>query len=86
MYRVIIKPAAEKQIVKLPKSVQRRVMEHLAALEINPRPQGCVKLSGATSTFRLRIGDYRIIYDIDDAHRTAIITIVAHRREVYRGI
>jgi mRNA interferase RelE/StbE len=50
------------------------------------RPPQCVKLAGHESLYRLRVGDWRIVYAVDDARRFATVTIVAHRREIYRGL
>ncbi len=58
----------------------------LLKLANNPRPSGSVKLAGGSNLYRIRIGDYRVVYRIDDAHQLVEITIVAHRREVYRGL
>jgi len=85
-YRLIVKPSAEKDVIRLPASVQRRVLDRLARIEADPRAPGSVKLAGAKATYRVRVGAWRIVYEIDDARRTVFVTIVAHRREVYRGL
>ena len=85
-YTLLIKPAAEKQLRHLSELLQRRIMEKLAGLQANPRLAGAVKLAGAAATWRVRVGDYRIAYEIDDAERMVFVTIIAHLREVYRGI
>lgn len=85
-YRLIVKPSAQKDVARLPRPVQRRVLDRLARIEADPRAPGSVKLAGAKATYRARVGDWRIVYEIDDARRTVIVTIVAHRREVYRGL
>ncbi len=84
-YRLIIKPAAEKDIERLPGPVHRRVLARLARVEADPRAPGSVKLAGSQATYRVRVGDWRIVYEIDDRRSTVVVTIVAHRREVYRG-
>ena len=84
-YHLIVKPSAEKDVSRLPVSVQRRVLDRLARIEADPRTSGSVKLAGAEATYRVRVGDWRIVYEIDDARRRVFVTIVAHRREVYRG-
>ena len=58
-------------------------MPHLEKLEASPRPPGCKKLKGADKEWRIRVGDYRIVYEIDDAAKTVDVTRIAHRREVY---
>jgi len=85
-YRVIFKPSAEKQLNCLSKTLQRRIIEKLSQLQFNPRPAGAVKLAGATAAWRVRVGDYRIVYEVDDGRQTLVVTIVAHRRDVYRGL
>lgn len=85
-YQVILKPTAEKQLNRLPKSIQSRIVEKLSALQENPRLSGSSKLTGATSVWRVRVGDYRIVYEIHDDRQNVFVTIIAHRREVYRGL
>jgi len=62
------------------------MIEKALALAGNPRLQGAVKLAGTSGLWRVRIGDYRMAYLIDDQRRTVDIQIVAHRREIYRGL
>ena len=85
-YRVILKPSAEKALDKLPKQTQARVVAKMAALAETPRPPGSVKLAGRDDAYRIRVGDYRIVYEIDDQNQTVFVTIIAHRRESYRGL
>ncbi|MCI0585501.1 MAG: type II toxin-antitoxin system RelE/ParE family toxin [Planctomycetes bacterium] len=84
-YRVLVKPAAERDLEKLPRDVLRRVTERMIALEEDPRPPGCKKLTGEEDLYRIRVGDYRVVYEIDDGERGVRIARVRHRREVYRG-
>jgi len=83
-YRLILKPLAEKQLEHLPVAMQRRTAAKLAQIEANPRSPGAVKLADSKATYRVRVGDYRIVYEVDDARRIVFVTIIAHRREVYR--
>jgi mRNA interferase RelE/StbE len=85
-YRVSLKATADKSLGKLPIALQRRIVEKIIALGENPRPAGCTKLAGSSGMWRLRVGDYRVAYLIDDAQQTVSIRIVAHRREVYRDL
>jgi mRNA interferase RelE/StbE len=85
-YTVTFKLSALKQLEKLPRAVAERILAKSASLADNPRPAGAVKLAGAGNLWRVRIGDYRVIYVIDDRGQTVDVRIVAHRREVYRGI
>ncbi len=85
-YRVRFKASADKALDTLPKAVQARMVEKAVASGENPRPVGSVKLAGDSGLWRIRVGDYRIAYLIDDERRTVDIRIVAHRREVYRWL
>ncbi|MFQ5874520.1 MAG: type II toxin-antitoxin system RelE/ParE family toxin [Dehalococcoidia bacterium] len=82
-YQVRAVPAAEREIEKLPSSVHTRISGRILSLEDNPRPRGTRKLSGREE-YRLRVGDYRVLYTIDDSNRVVIVFAVGHRREVYR--
>jgi len=83
-YRVLIEPAAWSQIMALDVKQQSRVVEAIEALEENARPSGVVKLSGADNLYRVRTGDYRIIYQIDADVLVVIVVKVGHHRDVYR--
>jgi mRNA interferase RelE/StbE len=86
MFQVIIKPSAEKQLDRLPANARRRVVDALAALQDEPRPVGCAKLHGADDLWRIRVGQYRVIYTIRDDELIVLVVRVAHRRDVYRGL
>lgn len=83
-YQVEFTPAAKRQIKKLIEPVQLAIVERLEQLAENPRPPGALKMQGAESLYRIRVGDYRIIYEIQD--RTLLIAVVkvGHRGDVYR--
>ncbi len=81
-YTVELTLSAQKQLSKLPNIIAERIEESLLELEENPRPNGCKKLKGRTA-YRIRIGDYRAIYTINDTVLTVIIVKIGHRREVY---
>jgi mRNA interferase RelE/StbE len=83
-FKTIFKPSAEKQLRGLPKPLQKRIIEKLAGVQSNPRSAGAVKLAGVAATWRVRVGDYRIVYEIQETDETVFITIIAHRREAYR--
>lgn len=83
-YTVWLLSAAEREWRKLPHEIQPRVNRALLALEDTPRPHGVTKLSGSSDRWRIRVGDYRIIYRIDDAAREITVLRIAHRRHVYR--
>ncbi len=84
-YTLQIVPTAERQFLRLQTLLQDRVKKKLFFLEANPRPVGSQKLHG-TPFFRVRIGDYRVIYSVDDQHKIVKILDIGHRREVYRGL
>jgi mRNA interferase RelE/StbE len=85
-YRVSFKASAEKSLAKLPEAIAARIIEKVIALADDPRPSGSVKLAGASGLWRVRVGDYRVVYVIDDGGKTVDVRIVAHRRESYRGL
>ena len=82
-YSVLIKPSARKDIEALPKPDRRRIIAKIATLSSDPRPPGCEKLSGHDQ-YRLRQGNYRILYEIQDLVLIVVVVKVGHRREVYR--
>lgn len=84
MYRVVISRGAEKDLEKLSKKVLLPVSHAIDSLEENPRPAGCKKLKGITENlWRIRVGDYRIIYAIADEIRIVDVRKVGHRKDVY---
>jgi len=84
MYRVLIERGAEKDLVRLSSDIHDRVVAAIQGLATNPRPPGCRKLAGSKSDWRIRVGDYRVIYEIADQIRVVRVNRVRHRREVYR--
>ena len=84
MYQVVIERRAEKDMDRLAQQVRRRVVEAILGLASDPRPPGCRKLVGSDDDWRIRVGDYRVIYQIADAVRVVRVYRVRHRREVYR--
>jgi len=82
-YTIRLKTRAERELDRLPLTLVRRIWRKLLALEKDPRPRGTSKLEGSDGD-RIRIGDYRVIYIVDDREQTVDIIRVAHRREVYR--
>lgn len=83
-YSIKISKSVQKQIDDLPNAIKGRILEKIKALETEPRPSGIVKLKNSEQEYRLRIGDYRVRYEIDDAKQTILILQCKHRREVYR--
>lgn len=85
-YRIEIKPQAEKALVRIPNSHRRRIAKAIDGLARRPRPEGCTKLAGADDAYRMRVGDYRIVYEIVDRVLVVYIIRVAHRKDVYRNL
>ncbi len=83
-YQVIIKPSAEKSIRKLNRDTQRRIFRLLDALAQEPRPVGVVKMAGADNLWRVRIGDYRVVYEIRDDRLIVLVVRVGNRKDVHR--
>jgi mRNA interferase RelE/StbE len=82
-YFLEIKRSAQKELDALDDALFARIDPKILALAGNPRPSGCKKLKGYADHWRLRVGDYRVIYIIDDSTRKILITRIAHRRDVY---
>ena len=84
-YRIIVKPSADKALQRLPMEVQRRIVAKLAELATEPRPTNVVKLTGDENLWRIRVGQYRVVYEINDGEILVYVLAIGHRREVYRG-
>jgi mRNA interferase RelE/StbE len=85
-YRVEFSTAAERQFKGLPRSVQARVTSRVDRLAEDPRPPGSKRLSGSQDLYRIRIGDYRVIYAIEHEVLLVLVLKIGHRREVYRRL
>lgn len=83
-YRVEFTSAAAKELRKLDTGIRHRLLTGIAGLEGDPRPSGCKKLVGEDNAWRIRIGDYRVLYDIQDEVLVVTVVRVAHRRHVYQ--
>lgn len=82
-YSVLIKRSAAKELERVPDKVRRQVVSRITALSAQPRPAGCEKLTGE-DLYRIRQGDYRIVYSIVDAELIVHVIRIANRRDVYR--
>ena len=82
-YVVEVKPSARKELEDLSNKVLARAVRKMESLGENPRPAGCKKLKGYRDLWRIRVGDWRILYIIDDGAKLVSVTRIAHRREVY---
>ena len=83
-YSIEVSATAEKQLRKLPQKDQISVLKRIQELSREPRPNRSRKLRGQDNIFRVRVGNYRILYSIENKHLTIIILKVGHRRDVYR--
>ena len=83
-YRLYLRPAAERDLQWLAKEIASRVEKSIDRLREEPRPRGSKKLSGYANEWRLRVGNYRILYSVDDAKKEVLVARIAHRREAYR--
>jgi mRNA interferase RelE/StbE len=82
-YSITFARSARKELEALPNSLILRIFSKIESLGIEPRPNNCRKLQGFTNLWRIRIGDYRVIYSIDDNAKIVDIIAVRHRREAY---
>ena len=82
-YDIRIKPSAAEELVALQTKDRRRIVSKIQNLADEPRPQGCEKLTGQ-GRFRLRQGNLRILFEVDDGQQTVTVVKIAHRRDVYR--
>ena len=83
-YFVSLAPAANRQFRKLPVLIQQRLKSRIGGLALNPRPVQVVKMEGERDLYRIRVGDYRIVYYIWDRKQEVLVVKIAHRKEVYR--
>jgi mRNA interferase RelE/StbE len=83
-YSVLLERAVEKELARLSSKNHDQIIAVIQALSANPRPAGCRKLVGTKNDWRIRVGDYRVIYEIADEIRVIRVNRVRHRREVYR--
>ena len=83
-YNIVFKPSVEKDLRSLPKSVIARVLRQIEVLGKNPFPRQSVKLAGAEQLYRIRVGDYRVVYAVDKEDKEIMVHYIRHRREVYR--
>jgi len=82
-YRVALTSSADRELRSLPAQIVARIWPRIERLAVVPRPPGCKKLKTGDKQWRIRVGDYRLVYEIEDKAKTVDVTRVAHRREVY---
>ena len=83
-YAVALARSARKELQNLDPQVARRILKQIEALVANPRPSGVVKLEGASDLWRIRVGEWRVVYRISDRDRLVDVNAVRHRRDAYR--
>ena len=83
-YAITFARSARRELEAMERSLAHRILERIEELATEPRPVGCRKLQGRTGLWRLRVGDYRVVYSVDDRQRLIDVVAVRHRREVYR--
>ena len=86
MYEVEILPRVYKALRRLPKGELRRILKRIQNLGEQPRPSGCKKLRGQEDVYRVRVGEYRVLYRIRDAERRVVVLNIGHRKDVYRRL
>jgi mRNA interferase RelE/StbE len=85
-YTITFARSARKELENLPANIADRIVLKIEALAANPRLPGVIKLQGSRNFWRLRVGDYRVVYSINDSSRMLDIAVVRHRRDVYRNL
>jgi mRNA interferase RelE/StbE len=83
-YAIEFVPSARRQLQKLPREVQLKLSQRIGSLSVDPHPIGSRKLKGSDELWRIRVSDYRVIYEVQDKILVVLVVRVAHRREVYR--
>ena len=83
-YIIELRPAARRDLNDLPRDILPRISRKIDSLAGNPRPPGVEKLSGSEDSYRVRVGDYRILYEIRDKALLVVVVRIRHRREAYR--
>jgi mRNA interferase RelE/StbE len=84
VYEVLLEQSAERDLKRLPSADFQRLISHIKALAENPRPSNCRKITGSKNDWRIRVGTYRAIYEIDEKAKAVKILRIRHRREAYR--
>jgi mRNA interferase RelE/StbE len=83
-YRIEVSATAERQLKKIRREDAVRILRSISLLAREPRPDGCRKMSGYDHFYRIRVGNYRVIYEIDGKRIVVVILKIGHRREIYR--
>ena len=83
-YEVRLLVTARRQLLRVPARIRSRIGDAIRALATDPRPPDCKKLAGNTDYFRIRVGDYRVLYEVRDRDVLVLVIKIGHRREVHR--
>ena len=83
VYEALLSKTVRKQLVKLPVFIHNKIIEDISSLAAIPRPAGCKKLKGYKNSYRIRAGDYRIIYEVEDEVLHILVIAVGHRKDIY---
>jgi mRNA interferase RelE/StbE len=86
IYDIQFTHRASKQYLALPAEIRERMTERIDGLRLDPRPRGSVRMEGFKGAYRIRVGDYRVVYVVDDASYVVSVVRLGHRRDVCRGI
>jgi len=84
IYKIEVKPSIEKDLRKIPHQYIGKIIQEIENLSTNPYPTGTVKLTATENTYRFRVGNYRVIYQVIKSERTIIVHHIRHRKEAYR--
>jgi mRNA interferase RelE/StbE len=84
VYELLIERRAERELLKLDRAVMTRINREIMSLANNPRPAGCRKLVASPNDWRIRVGDYRVVYEVDDKKQTVRVFRVRHRKDAYK--
>lgn len=85
-YNIRFQPSVDKDVRRIPGTDLRRILQRIEALSANPFPHGAAKLSGAEGLFRIRVGSYRVVYEVDHPSHQVVIHYIRHRRDAYRNL
>ena len=85
-YKIFISQSAKKSIKKLPPTVVKNIISEIKILASDPYPTGCKKIVGHTNAFKLRVGNYRIIYEVNSSEILIQVLKIGHRKDIYRNL
>jgi mRNA interferase RelE/StbE len=86
VYEVLLSKAARKALASFPGFIHNKIVEDISHLSVVPRPVGCIKLKGYKNAYRIRVGDYRVIYEIEDKVLRILIVAIGNRKNIYEPV